>query len=299
MKAESPSQVRVSACGRSDRGRRRRDNEDCFLALDLADPSSALRLEEGAVGAMGPLEFPLRPQGAILLVADGMGGRAGGAKASSMAIAAVEEMMLDGLDRDRSEADFAARLTRALEAANLAIHECGRSGPESGMGSTATLAGILGQTVYVAQVGDSRAYLVRPRSLGRLTRDQSLVQDLIDSGVLDEGDTRGMRDNTILQALGPTPSVRPVVTHHRLRRGDTLLLCSDGLSGVVHDDEIAAAVYAQAGCEDLCGRLIALANERGGPDNITVVVARFDGEGLKAAGDEGIVERREYRNDAD
>lgn len=290
--------IRISVCGRTDRGRTRRDNQDGFLVLDLEDPSSALAPDgDGVLPAEGSLTFTLGDRGAILLVADGMGGRAGGAQASSLAIAAVRDVMLDGSDPHQppSHPGFAERLERALEVANATIHEGGRKGPHAGMGSTATLAGLLGGNVYVAQVGDSRAYLIRSRRLGRLTRDQSLVQDLIDSGVLDEGDTQHVGRNMILQALGPTPSVEPAVTHSELRRGDVLLLCSDGLSGVVGDQEIQAAVSDATDCATLCEGLVDLANERGGPDNITVVAAKIEGGGVGEARDDDAVERRPYR----
>lgn len=288
--------VRISVCGRTDRGRRRSDNQDGFLVLDLGDPSSALTPEgDGSRPASGSLRFALGEHGAVLLVADGMGGRAGGARASSMAVSAVRDVMLaDGDGSATSQADFARRLGRALEVANEQIHEGGREGPHAGMGSTATLAGLLEGCVYVAQVGDSRAYLVRHRHVGRLTRDQSLVQDLIDSGVLEEGDAQGVARNMILQALGPTPEVEPAVTYHELRRGDVLLLCSDGLSGVVGDEEIRTAVSETSDCAALCKRLVDLANERGGPDNITVVAARIDGDGVEEARDAEGVTRKPY-----
>jgi protein phosphatase len=148
--------------------------------------------------------------------------------------------------------------------------------------------------VYFAQVGDSRGYLVRGSALARVTRDQSLVQDLIDSGIVDEEGARTIRDNRILQALGTAPGVVPEMTYHELRRGDVLLLCSDGLSRVVSDDEILAVVGGAGDCLSMCDRLIALANSRGGPDNITVLVARVDGEGLEAAEGGAAPARRVY-----
>lgn len=288
--------IHVSVCARTDRGRSRSENQDCFLVLDLQDPSSAIAPEggEGAFPTDGALDFALGDRGAVLLVADGMGGRAGGARASNMAISAVRDVMLENGDGTPSHSDFAHRLEQALEVANTAIHEGGRSGPHAGMGSTATLAGLLGEHVYIAQIGDSRAYLVRSLQVGRLTRDQSLLQDLIDSGVLDEGDTRGVGGNMILQALGPTPTVEPAVTYHELRRGDVLLLCSDGLSGVVRDEEIRDAVARAQDCAALCEALVDLANERGGPDNITLVAARIDGSGLGEALETEIVSRKSY-----
>jgi len=289
------SGVRVSVCGRTDTGRSRSENQDCFLVLDLGDPSSALAPEsDGSLPISGSLEFTLGSKGAVLLVADGMGGRAGGAQASGLAIAAVRQVMLEVDDQASDPGDFADHLRRALEVANETIHEGGREGPLAGMGSTATLAGLLGGQVYVAQVGDSRAYLIRRRHVGRLTRDQSLVQDLIDSGVLDENDSRRVGQNMILQALGPTPTVEPAVTYHELRRGDVLLLCSDGLSGVVGDEEIRSAVAGSGDCASLCARLVDMANERGGPDNITVVAAKVDGVGIEEAGESEGVARKSY-----
>ncbi|MDX1494870.1 MAG: protein phosphatase 2C domain-containing protein [Longimicrobiales bacterium] len=292
--------MRITVCGRTDRGVTRSDNQDCFLVLDLGNPDSALAPQgDGSSPDVGSLEFTLDRRGAVLLVADGMGGRAGGARASSLAIESVRDAMVGDGDGEEADAptarDFARRLKRSLELANAAIHEGGRQGPHAGMGSTATLAGLLGDSVFVAQVGDSRAYLVRARHVGRLTRDQSLLPDLIDSGVLSEEDARTAAGrNMILQALGPTPSVEPAVTYHPLRRGDVLLLCSDGLSGVVDDDEIQSAVSEATDCASLCSSLVDLANERGGPDNITVVAAKVEGDGLDEASDAEGIARREF-----
>jgi PPM family protein phosphatase len=286
----------VSACGRTHRGRVRSENQDHLLVADLAERiPNAHAADEARAAAVGPLTFELSEHGAILLVADGMGGRAGGARASALAVAAVRRAMSNstaggnGLDPD----GFVVQLRRALDEANRAIHdEAGREYHLRGMGTTATLAGLHGDAVYLAQVGDSRAYLVRGGSVTRLTRDQSLVQDLIDSGVLDEAEAHTVRRNVILQALGAGPSVEPEVTYQGLRKDDVLLLCSDGLSQVVSDDEILEAVTQSGDCLTMCDRLVGLANDRGGPDNVTVLVARVDGDGLEQAlGAEGVGRR--------
>lgn len=186
-------------------------------------------------------------------------------------------------------------LRRALDLANEDIHEESRRDDSlRGMGTTATLAGIHAGVVYLAQVGDSRAYLVRKDALARVTRDQSLVQDLIDTGIVSEEEARGIKDNRILQALGTSPTVTPEVTYHALRRGDLLLLCSDGLSRVVSDDEILDVVRSAGDCLVMCDQLIALANARGGPDNITVLVARIEGDGVGVAERDDGVARRVY-----
>ncbi|HMI58350.1 MAG TPA: hypothetical protein VK511_09890, partial [Gemmatimonadaceae bacterium] len=141
---------------------------------------------------------------------------------------------------------------------------------------------LLGDTLYLAQVGDSRAYLVRNGVALQITKDQSLMQRLIEAGELTpEEAERSERRNIILQALGPEPTVKIDLTYQKVRRGDTLVLCTDGLSGLVRKDEIAEIL--QESNDDLltaCKELIDRANENGGPDNITVIVARFEGEGL-------------------
>jgi protein phosphatase len=191
---------------------------------------------------------------------------------------------------------FVQRLDGALARANETIHSEGtREQRYRGMGTTATLVGLRDGFAYVAQVGDSRAYLVRGRSITRLTRDQSLVQDLVDMGVLTEEDARTAPNNQILQALGVSPTVRPALTYQELRKDDVLLLCSDGLSKVVRDEEVQAAAASAADCAALCDDLVALANARGGPDNITLLVARVGGDGIDGPRDGDLVQRREYR----
>lgn len=296
----APREIIISACGRTHRGRVRTENQDRLLVADLG--GEALTSNEPAPAtsgaSVGPVRFVLGAKGAVLLVADGMGGRAGGSRASELAVRAIRAGMTDGRPggADPTAESFVGTLRSALEGANREIHEeAERNIRFRGMGTTATLAGILEGVVYLAQVGDSRAYLVRGDSLARLTKDQSLVQDLIDSGVLSEEEAASVSNNMILQALGPTPSVQPEMTYHELRRGDVLLLCSDGLSHVVQDDEILAAVLESMDCLTVCDRLIGLANDRGGPDNVTVLVARVEGDGLGRAVTGDTVARRAYR----
>lgn len=279
--------ILVTACGRTHRGRVRNENQDRLLVADLADGSHEHTEEPRGDMSVGPVRFELSARGALLLVADGMGGRAGGAVASAMAVASVGRTMTDGRDEhglvEAAGPDaFVRRLRGALADANREVFlEAARDARYAGMGTTATLAGILGDVAYLAQVGDSRAYLVRGDAVVRLTRDQSLLQDLVDSGVLSDHDAQRAPGNKILQALGVKDSVDPVVTYERLRQGDMLLLCSDGLSKVVRDEEILEATRETSDCLVLCDRLIGLANDRGGPDNVTVVVARMEGSGLR------------------
>jgi protein phosphatase len=152
------------------------------------------------------------------------------------------------------------------------------------MGTTVTAAGIYGSDLYLTQIGDSRAYLVRGTEAIQLTKDQSLMQRLVDAGELTEHEAeQSERRNIILQALGPDPRVKVDLTHQSVRRGDILILCSDGLSGLVRREEFAMLARQHTDPPALCAALIDLANERGGPDNITVITARFDGDGLPEA----------------
>jgi len=293
---EVNARVEVSACARSHRGRVRKENQDSFLLADLARAADPTEMATTSTG-VGPLRFTLAEEGAVLLVADGMGGRAGGAKASALAVAAVRDAMAEEGPADAGA--FVSRLRRALALANEEIHEHARRDDNlRGMGTTATLAGLHGDTVYFAQVGDSRGYIVRGGAVARLTRDQSFVQDLIDSGIVDEEGAKNIKDNRILQALGTNPSVAPEVTYQGLRRGDVLLLCSDGLSRVVADQEILGVIENAEDCLAMCERLIALANSRGGPDNITVIVARVEGPGLGPAAPSDAPARKAYPDGA-
>jgi protein phosphatase len=207
------------------------------------------------------------------------------------------ELRTQWLGASTSDAElFVRAIKRATKTANEQINSYATSHPEyRGMGTTATIAGLLGNTLYLAQVGDSRAYLVRQGVARQITKDQSLMQKLIEAGELTEEEAEhSERRNIILQALGPDSSVKVDLTHQTVRRGDILVLCSDGLSGQVSKDEIALVVATEPHLETACELLIQRANEAGGPDNITVIVARFEGEGLQAATVEDEVGHRAF-----
>lgn len=262
----------------TDLGRTREHNEDAFIVADLTSRRASLQSEVRAL--------EVGPRGLLLLVADGMGGAAAGELASAMAA----DLIYGHLAGTWSEAEstdpdqFTQRLREAVELANLQIHSYAREHPEvRGMGTTATVAGILGGAIFLAQVGDSRAYLLRQGKAVQVTKDQSLTQRLVDVGELSEEEAAASaRRNIILQALGPDPTVTVELTWQLLARGDLLVLCSDGLSNLVKRDEIAALAAGHADLAVLGHELITLANARGGPDNITVVLARMEGEALPA-----------------
>ncbi|HEX5531290.1 MAG TPA: Stp1/IreP family PP2C-type Ser/Thr phosphatase [Methylomirabilota bacterium] len=260
--------MKVAVFGRTDVGRARPDNEDAFLVADLTDPCA---LRESVV-----LERKVGRCGVLLVVADGMGGRAAGEVASGMATDTIYSHLTEPSRKATEPRVFAERLQEALETANGDIHAYALARPQlRGMGTTATAAGLLGDSVYVAHVGDSRAYLVRDRRIRQLTRDQSLTQRLVETGELTAIEAvQSNRRHVILQALGPSTHVSVAMTRQRVQGEDILVLCSDGLSNAVSSSEIADVVSAEAEISAACDRLVDLANERGGRDNITMVLAR-------------------------
>ena len=150
------------------------------------------------------------------------------------------------------------------------------------MGTTVTAAALVDEILFFAQVGDSRGYILRNDQLVQLTRDQSLVNQLIEAGQLTEEEAETFEhNNIILQALGTSDTVQVDLTFAEVRRGDTLLLCSDGLSGMVRFEDIRETLRSGAEPLDICKALTERANQAGGHDNITVIVVQFDGSALK------------------
>ena len=290
--------VRVFAC--TDVGRAREHNEDAFLVADLTS-GEQLHFDDQAGDPPVSRTVPPSEAGLLLMVADGLGGAAAGEVASHMAVNAVLATMREGaLEAGTDPNRLAGALRDAVLAANDAIHRHAHQHRElRGMGTTVTAAVVRGDTVFLAQVGDSRAYVIRERSAQQITKDQSLMQKLVEAGeITPEQAETSARRNIILQALGPELHVKVDVTHQTLRRGDVLLLCSDGLSGQVRADEIAAYAAAAPDIDVFCRSLIDCANERGGPDNITVVAARFDGTALRDAVSDDAIGHQAFPFDA-
>src|SRR6478672_12527903 len=257
--------VRVSVFGKTDLGRTRDHNEDTFLVADLTNGNASLQPEVR--------HHRIGPRGSLFMVADGMGGAAAGERASAMAAEHIYNHMLETWTRDSrvSAEQFAFRMKEAVELANDHLYGYAREHPEvRGMGTTVTAAGVFGSDLYLAQIGDSRAYLVRGNEAIQLTKDQSLMQRLVDAGELTEDEAeQSERRNIILQALGPDPRVKVDLTHQTLRRADTLIICSDGLSGLVKRKEFPAMLTRHPGLWDFAAALFDLPTEGGGPDNST------------------------------
>ena len=244
----------IKVAARTDLGRVRENNEDKFDFFDPDDPDIQAR------------------RGSLFLVADGMGGHSAGQIASELAL----KQILRAYYQD-SEIDPAEALQAAIVDANSLVYEAARAVAErSGMGATVTAAVIWGDKLIVGQVGDSRAYLVSKSSgdAKRITEDHSWVAEQVRLGTLTESEARNSPfRNVITRAIGTSPTVVADIFEEELRDGDTVVLCTDGLHGNITTEEIAASA-ASKGPSEAALELVDLANERGGNDNITVLIAR-------------------------
>jgi protein phosphatase len=215
-----------------------------------------------------------------MIVSDGMGGAAAGEIASEMAVTTMRESLAEV----NSSTEISEQLKSAAEIANERIWNHSQDNPElSGMGATLTAVLVQGTTAYIAQVGDSRAYLMRRDQIKQLTKDQSLAQMLVDSGAIKPEQMNSVPQNVIMQAMGTQPAVKVAMTAVELFRNDCLVICSDGLSNKVPPNELREMIQEVEDLTEACRLLIDKANERGGEDNITVIIARFDGEALYSA----------------
>ncbi|MFB3817363.1 MAG: Stp1/IreP family PP2C-type Ser/Thr phosphatase [Candidatus Methylomirabilales bacterium] len=246
------------AAARSDVGRKRSGNEDAFC---------------------------LAPALGLFLVADGMGGHAAGEVASRLAVETVQQAVARYLageeaavlrDPDPKLSPAGNALVGGIRLANRAIFEAASRRPEyEGMGTTLVAALCRDETVTLAHVGDSRIYRVRGDAIQQMSRDHSLVQEQVDEGLLTavEAQDSALR-HLITRALGIRGSVEADVTEAGAEPGDAWLLCSDGLSDLVEDEEMLAAVRAHADPDEACRALVERANYRGGDDNITVLIVQ-------------------------
>jgi serine/threonine protein phosphatase PrpC len=261
------SDVRLTVAARSDVGRVRTNNEDAFNVTDLATGAS---LDPGRDGG----SIDVRDKGVLLALSDGMGGHQAGEVASALVLDSLRAAMQTG-----ASGSIEAKIEAAVQRANADVARAAREN-RSGMGATLTAVFIGGVDAYVAEVGDSRAYLLRGGRLRQITRDQSLVQVLVDKGLLSKEDAKvSPHKNVILQAMGLAEDVRVAIARLHLRRGDRLLLCSDGVSNSLSDDELRE-ILGGGDAAVVCQRLIDRGNERGGEDNLTAIVAEVDGAGL-------------------
>jgi serine/threonine protein phosphatase PrpC len=254
--------VRIVSGGVTDVGRVRTNNEDCFRIVESLN---------------------------LFVLSDGMGGEAHGEVASALAVETIVKHCMNAqsdpavTDLGHSEptwSEKAKRLTSAVHLANKNIYEAAEANPEQhGMGATVTTAWIDGSKVSIAHVGDSRAYLLRSGNLQQLTNDHSLVAEQVRRGILTAAEAEESEmQSVLLRALGALPDIEVDTEEHMLFARDILMLCCDGLTRMVTEPEIAGTLQAETDPTRAAEKLIALANERGGVDNITVMVVRVGAE---------------------
>jgi serine/threonine protein phosphatase PrpC len=244
----------IEAASLTDVGRQRANNEDSYLYWE---PDS-------------DADFHIK--GRLAVVADGMGGYEGGQEASRLAVETVRSVYDNAFGGRPQDT-----LVMALEAAHQNIQRFAQEHPQFyGMGTTCTALSIVGRQLCFAHIGDSRLYLIRAESISRLTRDHSYVGRLVETGIVRSEDAESHPQRHILTAaLGSGRDVTPHIPENpvSLEEGDTLLLCTDGLWGVVGDPDLARIVQSNPPAE-ACQKLVTLALERGGPDNITMLILR-------------------------
>jgi protein phosphatase len=254
--------VQIVSGGVTDVGRVRANNEDCFRIV-------------------APLH--------LFVLSDGMGGEAHGEVASALAVETVVQHCVDGEKNaavtlyGEQQPGWSAKTQRLSSAAHLAnkkIFESAHEHPDQqGMGATLTAAWIDGSRLSIAHVGDSRAYLLRGGSLQQITSDHSLVAEQVRQGILTPAEAEESEmQSVLLRALGSQPDIQIDAEEHGLIARDILLLCSDGLTRMLIEPEIAGTLQAEPDATRAAQKLVELANDRGGADNITVVVVRIGAE---------------------
>lgn len=279
--ANVPAAIALRSYGLSDTGKQRSTNEDRFV---IASPVSALWMEsEGRHAAeLGYTEI----HGDVFAVADGVGGHAGGHRAAEIALETMGKFLLSTLTwvfalggPEAIGADMLEQLRFVLRWADTRVREEAERTPQwHEMGTTLTMAYRHGSFLYVGHAGDSRCYLLRNRRLHRITRDHTVVEELLRHGLVRPEDAhRHAARHVITNALGPmTQSLQVDVHRLRLQAGDALLLCTDGLGGVATEAQISAVLLRSPTPEKACERLVQAANDLGGPDNVTAIVAHVE-----------------------
>ncbi len=277
--APAPPRVRVACGAMTHPGKVRANNEDHHLVAKLA---KSMQIERTSLEHAGETRFS-DEDGYLMVVADGMGGAAAGERASALAVESIEAFALNTLKwflhlGKVEENVLLAELRKSLEVADRSVSDEAEADHRlAGMGTTLTMAFCVGADLYIVHAGDSRAYLYRDGSLEQVTSDHTLVQMLVTGGVISPEDAKHHRRRNIVTNVvgGPAPGVHAEIHKVRLLDGDVLMLCSDGLTEPVADAAIAGVLGQVADPDDAARRLVDLALENGGPDNVTVVVARF------------------------
>ena len=277
--AAASSSLAVTAFGITHPGKVRNSNEDQFVIAELSK-----RMRVWQTSLPEPKLQVGEDRAHLFLVADGMGGHQAGERASAIAVAAIEQFTLNtfrwffAADSPGAQ-KVLAQFQAALSQADAKIQEEAAENPElKGMGTTLTMAFQLGAQLCIIHVGDSRAYLHRAGQLHQLTKDHTLVAELVRSGALQPEQVASHPHRHVITNVvgGPHAGVKVESRAFEAQAGDRLLLCSDGLTEMLTDASIAEALDGEADPEKAAKALLDQANESGGKDNITVVIARFD-----------------------
>lgn len=273
--------ARVDAFGCTEAGKVRTENQDHYLIATLR---RTLEIEATSIPIQAGQAFGRGARALLLLVADGVGGGAGGEEASNQTLDTIIRYVAGStrfLDRLQSQDvdGFRTDLTFAVQWSHAALRDRSTdSEPElAGMASTLTLALVMWPQAFICQVGDSRCYHLRSPALTQVTTDQTMARHLVDQGVLPaEAADRSPMSHILSQAIGhQEPDVWPVISELELETGDTLLLCSDGLMKHVPDAQIAQLLDTTASAREAAAALVGAALDAGGTDNVTVLAARF------------------------
>lgn len=278
MKQATGGAYAVESFGSTDMGRVRTTNEDQFVTATLM---RALWIEQSSL-QQAQMHYG-DDRGHVLIVADGMGGAHAGETASAVAVGAIEQFLLNALRwlltlHGSEEAEVLRDFKVALRNADASVCAAAAGNPGlSGMGTTLTMAYSLGTDLFVAHVGDSRCYLYRDGELHQLTRDHTLVGELVEKGLIQPEDAGAHPFRHVITNVigGPKAGLHAEVHRMTLERGDTLVLCTDGLTGMVPDDQIITVLKGAPTPRAASEELVRLANEQGGRDNVTVIVARY------------------------
>ena len=243
--------------------------------LASSDIQSVSRSHVGRFRTLNEDRILDRPNSRLWAIADGMGGHAAGEVASQMTVDGIKRLLTsEDLESPDLEGNaFGAFLGKVLESVNQEVWEAGQTPEKQGMGTTCTLAAMRGDQLFLAHIGDSRAYLLRDGELHQVSKDHSWVEDAVDQGVITREQARVHPNrNVITRAIGLDQQPQIDTSVMALTVGDLLLLCSDGLNSMIPDEDIHR-ILKESPTDAVCGDLIGAANEAGGHDNTTVVTA--------------------------
>jgi len=271
---------KMDCFGLTDIGRKREKNDDQFLIADLA---KSVRVHSTSLNHDDQTRLYGESQGKLLLVADGMGGHLAGDRASTVAVDELLNYLLNSMRwffrlADDPDDDFLEELKAALVHCEQRLWDEMQQFPQRrGMGTTMTMAYVVWPRLYVVHAGDSRCYLLRYPHFKQITHDHTVAQKLVDAGEIHADDVEASQWSHVVWNVlgGNVEEIHPSVYRAELRLGDVLLLCSDGLTKHVSDETACEMLAESTSAERACHDLVAAANDAGGSDNVTVVVASF------------------------